>query len=428
MRFKRNLLKKKAVALGAVLLSIPFLFGFKAENGEEKLDDKSSLSAQTSDKTVDNPFTGKIDATEETVKVEKNPEANSAINEEPSVRVPHKIEYDQRMLRNEAEYKQYLDQFEGQTIVDVQFEGASESTLPFVKSAALMHAGDKFNTIAALRDIESIRNIGYFYDAYQTFSEIPEGVIITYHMMENPVVQDIVFTGNTVYNSEDINKMLEVKRGEVLNGNTLHNNITAIVEKYHDDGYIWMKIANLNVTEDGVINVKISEGVLEGYKVKGNTKTREVVILREMRQEPGEPFNANLARRSMERVYNLGFFEDVNIKMLPGMEPDAMIMEIDVEERRTGTFGVGAGYSTADGFIGSVSIADKNFLGMGDAVSISFEKSANERDAHGFVFSYRRPWLDKRETAANLQLYHPLYASIQRRRNYCKPSLERIFD
>ena len=409
MRFKRNLLTKKAVALGVTLLTVPFLFGFAEENGDEKLDDKSSLSAQTSDKTVDSPFSGKIDATEEKVTVEEKSATDSTNNEEPKLRFPHKIEYDQRMLRNEAEYKQYLDQFEGQTIVDVKFEGASTSTLPSVKSAALMHAGDKFNTVAALRDIESIRNIGYFYDAYQTFSEIPEGVIITYHMMENPVVQDIVFTGNTVYKTEDMDKMIEVKRGAVLNGNTLHDNITAIVEKYHDDGYIWMKIANLNVTEDGVINVKISEGVLEGYKVKGNTKTREVVILREMRQEPGEPFNAKLARRSMEPVYNLGFFEDVNIKMLPGMEPDAMIMEIDVEERRTGTFGIGAGYSTSDGFIGSVSIADRNFLGMGDAISLSFEKSASEHDAHGFVFSYKRPWLDKRETAANLQLYHRTY-------------------
>ncbi len=409
MKFKRNLLKKKAVTIGAVLLSLPLLFGFKAESADTVSDDKSSLSAQTSDKTTDAPFTGNINSTEEKVTTQNNPAATPNIEEEETVRPPRRIEYDERMLRNEAEYKQYLDQFEGRTVVDVKFEGASDSTLPAVKSAALMHPGDKFTTAAALRDINSIQNIGYFYDAYQTFAEIPEGVIITYHMMENPVVKDIVMTGNTVYKNGELDEMLEVKRGTVLNGNTLRDNITAMVEKYHGDGYIWMKIANLNVTEDGVINIKISEGVLEGYKVKGNTKTREVVILREMRQQPGEPFNAKLARRSMERVYNLGFFEDVNVKMLPGMEPDAMIMEINVEEKRTGTFGVGAGYSTSEGFVGSISISDKNFLGMGDAVSLTFEKSANEHDAHGFSFTYRRPWLDRRETAGTLMLYHRTY-------------------
>lgn len=408
MRFKRNLSKKKAVSIGAVLLSLPLLLGFKAESADAISDNKSSLSVQTSDGAVNTPFTGNINSTEEKVTVGENP-ANTPTAEENQVHLPKKIEYDQRMLRNEAEYKQYLDQFEGRTVVDVNFEGASASTLPAVKSAALMHAGDTFSTAAALRDIDSIRNIGYFYDAYQTFSEIPEGVIITYHVMENPVVQDIVITGNTVYNNGELDEMVEVKRGEVLNGNTLRDNITAIVEKYHDDGYIWMKIANLDVTEEGVVNVKISEGVLEGYKVKGNNKTREVVILREMRQQPGEPFNAKLARRSMERVYNLGFFEDVNIKMLAGMEPDSMIMEINVEEKRTGSFGIGAGYSTSEGFVGSVSIADRNFLGMGDAVSLVFEKSANERDAHGFSFTYRRPWLDKRETAGTLMIYHRTY-------------------
>ena len=60
-----------------------------------------------------------------------------------------------------------------------------------------------------------------------------------------------------------------------------------------------------------------------------NKKTKDKVILREMRQKPGEVFNANLARRSMQRVNNLGFFEDVNLKMNPGVEPNAIVLEID---------------------------------------------------------------------------------------------------
>lgn len=395
MRFKRNLLKKKAVTIGAILLAMPLLFGFKAEDDTEKTDNNvSATNAQTSDVTVDEPF--------------KNPE-EKAETEDKKTDVPQRPTYDQRDSHNEAEYRQHLQQFEGRTVVKVDFEGASNSTLPAVKSAALMHEGDNFSVDAAIRDINSIRDTGYFYDAYQTFSEVPEGVIITYHVMENPVLKSIVVTGSTVYTEKDIAGLITMKRGQVLNSNTLRDNITAIVEKYHDDGYIWMKIANLDVTEDGVINLKISEGVLEGYKVKGNSKTKDYVILREMRQKEGEPFNANLARRSMERVYNLGFFEDVNIKMSPGIEPDALIMEIHVEERRTGSFGVGAGYSTSEGFVGSVSVSDRNFLGRGDAISVSYEKSANERDANGFLFTYRRPWLDSHETAGTIRIFHRTY-------------------
>lgn len=398
MSIKRHLLKKKAVTIGAVLLTVPLLFGFKADNGGESPDNKSSLNAQTSDATVDTPFEGKINSTEEKV-----------TTEEKTAEPPKKVEYDRRDSHNEAEYRNYLQKFEGRTIVKIDFEGASDSTLKEVKSAILMHVGDKFSVDAAIRDNNAIRNIGYFYDAYQTFSEVPEGVFITYHMMENPVLKDLVITGNTIYESQELEEVIGVKRGEILNRNTLHDGMTAVIEKYHEDGYIWMKFANLEDTPEGVIKIKISEGVLEGFRVKGNKKTREKVILREMRQKPGEPFNAKLARRSMERVYNLGFFEDVNVKMTPGMEPDALIMEINVEERRTGTFGVGAGYNTSEGLVGSVNIGDKNFLGMGDAVYLSYEKSARESDAHGFIFSYRRPWLDSKETAGSLRIFHRTY-------------------
>ena len=401
MRFKRNLLKKKAITIGAVILAVPLLFGFKADNGAENSDNNSPSNAQTSEKTVDEPFKANTD--EEKVKAE-----DKSSNENQQV-PPQRPNYNQRDSHNEEEYKKYLAQFEGRTIVKIDFEGASAETLPAVQSAALMHVGDKFSSASALRDLNAVRNTGYFYDAYQTFSEVPEGVFITYHMMENPKLQEIHIQGNTVYKEGEIAKLITLQRGEVLNSNTFNNNITSIVERYHDDGYIWMKIANLNVTEDGIVNIKISEGVLEGYKIKGNNKTRDVVILREMRQQPGEPINAKLMKRSMDRVYNLGFFEDVNIKPTPGYEPDAMIMEITVEERRTGTFGIGAGYSTSEGLVGSISVADRNFMGMGDAVSIGYDKSANEHDAHGFTFTYRRPWLDKKETAGTFRFFHRTY-------------------
>ena len=448
MRIKRNLLKKKAMTIGAVVITLPLLFGFKAEDGNENLDNKSAVSTQTSDETVDKPFenpkpsnevtpsandktstrdkpatsdkpaaSDKPATSDKTAASDKPAEDTTPADEnkpaaegnDNTLRIPRKIEYDQRMSQNEAEYRKYLAQFEGRTVVDVDFEGASASTLPSVKSAVLMHPGDTFSVAGAIRDIDAIRNSGYFYDAYQTFSEIPEGVLITYHMLENPVVKDIVIEGNSVYKQEELEDMITTKRGTILNGNALHDNITAILEKYHNDGYIWMKVANMDVTPEGVIKIRISEGILEGYKVKGNKKTKDFVILREMRQEVGQPFNAKLARRSMERVYNLGFFEDVNVKMTPGMEPDAIIMEINVEERRTGSFGIGAGYNASEGLVGSIIVSDRNFLGRGDSIAVSYEKSARESDAQGFTFTYRKPWLDKKETAATLRIYNRTY-------------------
>ena len=330
------------------------------------------------------------------------PNAPNVENAEP-VPEPYRSQVDATIL-------DYMKQFDGKTIVDIEFEGASEATLPTVKVAVTENVGDTFSAAAALRDRNALVNTGYFYEAYQTFEEIPEGIVITFHVLENPILKDVVYVGNTLYTKEELDNIMTVKKGEILNSNTLHDNISAIQEDYRGEGFILMKVTDMNIDNDGVLTLRINEGILEGYAVKGNKKTKDKVILREMRQEVGTPFNAKLARRSMQRVYNLGFFEDVNIKMNPGIEPNAIIMEVNVKEKRTGTFGIGAGYSTSDGIIGMVSVSDTNFRGRGDLIAVMYEKSGDETDAHGYNFTFRHPWIDRHETAFRIQLYNRTYA------------------
>ena len=360
--------------------------------------------------------TTKVETPAETAKVETPAETQKvetpAVTPTAQTPPPRNFEPPPEPYRSQVDSAilEYYKQFEGKTIVDIAFDGASSDTLPTVKAAVIEHVGDAFNAMTALRDRNALMNTGYFYEAYQSFEVIPEGIVITFHVMENPVLKDVVFTGNTIYDDLELQDMLTVRRGFILNNNTLHDNIAKIQEEYHDEGFILMKVTDMNMDENGVLTLKINEGILEGYAVKGNKKTKDKVILREMRQEVGTPFNAKLARRSMQRVYNLGFFEDVNLKMNPGVEPNAIIMEVDVKEKRTGTLGLGAGYSTADGIIGMISIGDTNFHGIGDAVNLIYEKSGDETDAHGYNFSYRHPWLDRHETAVRFQIYNRTYA------------------
>ena len=309
----------------------------------------------------------------------------------------------------EDEISNYLAQQVGKTIVEINFSGATEATEKAARSALAMHVGDAVTEEGLVKDRDAIYATGYFYDLYPMFEQVPEGVVLTYNVLENPELKEVKIEGNTVESTEALMGLVTVKNGELLNSRTLQENVQAIQEKYRADGYILAKITDLNIAQDGTLTIKISEGVLEGYRVKGNKKTKEYVILREMRQKVGEPFNANLARRSMQRVYNLGFFEDVNVKMNPGIEPNAVIMELDVKEKRTGSFGIGAGYSSSDGMVGMVSVSDTNFRGMGDTISLSYEMSGDDTDARGYTFMYRRPWLDKKETAGTLRVYNRTY-------------------
>ncbi len=309
----------------------------------------------------------------------------------------------------EDEITANLKQYDGQTVVDVVFDGASDVTLGTAKAAVKMKAGDVYASQMLEKDREAIYDTGYFYDLYPTFETVPEGVVITYHVLENPVLASVRITGNTVEKDETLMPLVTVEVGKILNTRVLHENVQALQEQYRKDGYILAKITDMNIDRDGNLVLKINEGNLEGYTVKGNEKTKKRVILREMRQKPGEPFNSKQARRGMQRVYNLGFFEDVNVKMNPGVAPNAVVMEIDVKEKRTGSFGIGAGYSSADGVIGMLSVGDTNFRGTGDAVSLTYEVSGDDKDAHGYRFAYRHPWLDSKETAISLRVYNRTY-------------------
>jgi outer membrane protein insertion porin family len=154
----------------------------------------------------------------------------------------------------------------------------------------------------------------------------------------------------------------------------------------------------------GVLTITINEGVIEGIIVKGNDKTKPNVITRELKQKPGDVFNTNDAQRSIQRLSNLGFFEDVSMKLNPGREPNGVVLETDVKEQKTGSFSIGAGYSADNGLVGILGIGDKNFHGTGDAINIETQLGGNTNSA-GFTFSYVIPWLDSKHTSLSFSLF-----------------------
>ena len=314
-----------------------------------------------------------------------------------------------KLRPTEAAIDAYKQRYEGKTIVDLDFDGATDATLATAKNAVHMRTGDTYTAKGLDADVDALVATGYYYDLFPTFEEVPEGVVLTYHVLENPTLKSIAITGNTVETTDDLMGLVTLKTGEMLNSTTLKKNVQEIQEKYRADGYILAKITDLNIDKDGNLTIKINEGKIEGFKVKGNEKTKDYVILREMRQKVGEPFNAKKTQRSWQRVNNLGFFEEVTPKVQPGVEPNAVVVEWNVKERRTGTFSVGAGYSSQDGVIGMIGIGDTNFRGTGDAVNITYQFSGDDTDSHGYSFSYRRPWLHKKQTTGTFRIYNRTY-------------------
>ena len=296
-----------------------------------------------------------------------------------------------------------LSPYIGKTITKQIIEG--NVTVPEAEIAAALKTkpGMQFTEAGLSEDLSAIYDLGWFYDLRPEFKTVPEGVQVIYHVMEYPVYQTTDVEGNTVLNKQRVASFFDLEQGKIANLKDINKCVQKLEEEYRSNGYILARVTDVHMEKDGTLKVAVNEGIVEGFKVKGNVKTKDYVVTREMKLKKGEPFNAKAARRSMQRVYNLGYFEDVNIKLNPGREPNGVEVEISVVEMNTGTFGIGAGYSNADGFVGMVSIGDKNFRGIGDKINLRWEFGGE--DNKNYDFSYTRPWLDDKETSATINLY-----------------------
>ena len=294
--------------------------------------------------------------------------------------------------------------YNGKTVVQLNIVGSKLINADDIAKVPVTKVGSPFEINQIESDLQAIYSTGWFYEVHPEFKVVPEGIQISYIVQENPLLDSMDIKGNTIYKPEEINKMITLEKGQIVNLRKLDENLRNIENKYKADGYILARVSDVNIAPDGKLSVTISEGIVDKIVVKGNKKTKTFVITREMRTKIGKPFNAKEARRSLERIHNLGFFEDVNVKLNAGQGENNVEVEITVVEQNTGQFMIGAGYSTADGFVGILGIGDKNFMGVGDSANIRWEFGG--KDNKNYDFTYFKPWLTKNELGAGLSLYN----------------------
>lgn len=298
-----------------------------------------------------------------------------------------------------------VNSYVGQTVTKITIDGDKHGNHDAIMDALKVKPGMEFTKDGIAADLHAIYQLGWFYDIVPEYKQVPEGVQVTYHVMENPVFKTLVVEGNTKVSTDKIKGIIDLPKDKIINLKDVNEKVRKVEAEYSKAGYILARITDVRVLPSGELYVQVNEGIVEDFKIKGNTKTKDYVITREMKLKKGQPFNSKDARRSMQRIYNLGYFEDVNIKLNPGKAPNAVDVEITVVEMNTGTFGIGAGYSDADGFLGMISVGDKNFRGTGDKVNVRWEFGGDSENNKNYEFSYTRPWLDDKETSAGLSIY-----------------------
>lgn len=191
-------------------------------------------------------------------------------------------------------------------------------------------------------------------------------------------IGEIGFKGELLDPAADLKKKLKDEPGEIFNRSTLRSDIGVLTDVYGDKGYAFATINpltrmdNEKKTIDVTFDIEKGELVsIERINVAGNPKTRDKVIRREMRVSESGLYSATGLKRSKQNLMNLGFFEEANIATAKGSASDKLNVTVEVKEKPTGTFSIGGGYSSLDGFIGQGSVQQANFLGLGLKANLS---------------------------------------------------------
>lgn len=254
-------------------------------------------------------------------------------------------------------------------------------------------------------DVRIVSAIGE-YDASQ------KGFIVTFTIEEGDQYRFGAVEVLSNVRSIDINQVrsrLRTKSGAVYNAEAVEKTVEDISIELARGGYPFANVRPRGDRdfEKRLINVAfvVDEGArayIERINVRGNTRTRDYVIRREFDISEGDAYNRALVDRAERRLKNLNYFKTVRITNEPGSAPDRIILNVDVEEQSTGEFAVMGGYSTADGWLGEVSVGERNLLGRGQYVRAAMQYG--ER-AKGFEIGFVEPYFLGYRVALGLDVF-----------------------
>ena len=231
------------------------------------------------------------------------------------------------------------------------------------------------------------------------------------------IAGDTEIDGNAIFSEEELKALLKMRPGDTFTEMTLHEEVANIQEYYFDRGYIMAKVKPDTLLNLDTDKVDVTYNIVEGevcyvnkINVKGNTKTKDVVIRRELRIHPGERYDGGKLKRSKERLYNLGFFEDITLDIEDTVTENKKDMVVEVKESKTGEFSFGGGFSSIDKLIGFIEVEQRNFdilnfptfTGDGQDLKLRAEFGSVRKN---YLLSWTEPWIFDHPLSFGFDLY-----------------------
>jgi outer membrane protein insertion porin family len=225
----------------------------------------------------------------------------------------------------------------------------------------------------------------------------------------------MTWSGNKIFGDHRIAPLITMRTGDVFDDvHFAEFLLPSLGSVYWDEGYIYNSVSPEKIVKGEVINVhfEIVEGEpahIHEINIAGNTKTSEAVIRRQLVVSPGDVFRRALLIRSLREVFNLGFFNappEVGTKPRENGDID---ITLTVEEKQTGQFRLGAGFSQLNRISGFIGLAETNFLGKGLQVGVDWEFSKTRQTVD---LRFTEPWLLGTPTQLSLNIYNRVQGQV----------------
>jgi len=259
-------------------------------------------------------------------------------------------------------------------------EGVKEKGLfSFITDAGLLKLGMLEHD--ADRITSFYHNNGYIEAKVGKPEVVQEGewLFVTFSISEGDrfKVGTVEVAGELIEEPDTILNLLQIRKEKYLSRKTIRDDVLKLTDFYAEKGYAFAEVRPDidNDLEGKVVNLKftVQKGFLvyiNRINIKGNTDTRDKVIRRQLAIKEKELYNTVEVKSSIARVRRLGYFEDVTITPEPTLEKDQMDVNVQVKEKPTGTFSVGAGYSSSENLLFQGEISKDNFLGRGQKLAL----------------------------------------------------------
>lgn len=226
-------------------------------------------------------------------------------------------------------------------------------------------------------------------------------------------VSSVTVDGDILTTRAELLANFETKPEVLYNRESIEKDMQSLTQIYADQGYAFVHIRPLTETDEqkktAQIVFEIEKGArirIEKIRVHGNTTTRDKVVRRELKIKEGDIYSESRVQESRQKVTALGFFKDVNFATPRGSQDDTLNLDINVEERPTGSFSVGAGFSTSENFIFNGALSKQNFFGFGWNAEVSAELSSRRQQ---YLFSFVDPYLLDSEWILGLSSFRTIY-------------------